>query len=152
MYIFNAINEMNIWRKVRSVAKENEKKLNEAGFRVDWIGRIYTVINLPEEVISQPFSKEGYILMKLREYDTLFLNMGIADVIAPEIEEIPNADAYLLILSPDRDYIKIKPFVRFIIKTAVVLLIARISYSLISSNWPSIKDLTINTINFIFNL
>ena len=86
MYIFNLIKEINIWRKVRSIAKENRKDLNESGFRIDWVGRIYTVINLPEEVVNQPFSKEGYILMKLREYDKLFLNMGIADVIAPEIK------------------------------------------------------------------
>ena len=54
MYIFDLIGEINIWRKVRAIAKENEKILNESGFRVDWIGRIYTVINLPEEVVNQP--------------------------------------------------------------------------------------------------
>ena len=59
MYIFDVINEINIWRKVRAVAKENEKVLAAVGFRVDWVGRIYTVINLPEEVVNQPISKEG---------------------------------------------------------------------------------------------
>jgi hypothetical protein len=150
MYIINAINEINIWRKVRAIAKENEKILNESGFRVDWIGRIYTVINLPEEVVNQPISKEGYILIKLREYDTLFLNMGIADVIAPEIEEIPGAAAYLLILSPDRDYIKLKPFLRSVIKTGILLFIIRIFYIILSKHWLDISDNIGKLFNLIF--
>jgi hypothetical protein len=150
MYIFDAISEFNIWRKVRAIAKENEKVLNESGFRVDWIGRIYTVINLPEEVVNQPISKEGYILMKLREYDRLFLDMGIADAIAPEIEEIQGADAYLLILSPDRDYIKLRPFLWSMFKTGGVLLIIRILYVILSTYWPGITDSIGNFFNLIF--
>jgi len=150
MYIFNLIKEINIWRKVRSIAKENRKDLNESGFRIDWVGRIYTVINLPEEVVNQPFSKEGYILMKLREYDKLFLNMGIADVIAPEIKEIPDAGAYLLILSPDRDYIRFKPFIWSLIKMSVFLLIIRIFYIILSKYWLTIFENIERFFNLIF--
>ena len=88
MYIFNLINEINVWRKVRKIAIQSKSILEESKFRVDWIGRIYTVINLPEEVVNQPFSREGYVLMKLREYDSLFLNMGIADSVSPELVEL----------------------------------------------------------------
>lgn len=150
MYIFDVISEINIWRKVRAIAKENERALNEAGFRVDWIGRIYTVINLPEEVITQPISKEGYILMKLREYDRLFLDMGIADAIAPEIEEIPGADAYLLILSPDRDYVKLKPFLWSMLKTGAFVLLIRIGYIIASKYWSGIADSIGKLFNLIF--
>lgn len=150
MYIFDVISEVNIWRKVRAIAIENEKPLNEAGFRVDWIGRIYTVINLPEEVVNQPISKEGYILMKLREYDRLFLDMGIADAVSPEIEQIPGADAYLLILSPDRDYIRLMPFLWSALKTGTLILIIRIAYVIISKYWSSIGDLIGKFFNLIF--
>lgn len=150
MYISDVISEVNIWRKVRAIAKENEKPLNEAGFRVDWIGRIYTVINLPEEVVNQPISKEGYILMKLREYDTLFLNMGIADAISPEIEEIPGADAYLLILSPDRDYVKLRPFLWSMLKTGTIIILIRILYNILSKHWNNIADALGNLFSFIF--
>jgi hypothetical protein len=141
MYILDLINEINIWRKVRAIAKENEKILNESGFRVDWIGRIYTVINLPEEVVNQPISKEGYILMKLREYDQMFLNMGIADAVSPEIAEIPNADAYLLILSADRDYVKLMPFLWSAFKTGLFIFAIRIIYLIISNYYPDIVKL-----------
>jgi hypothetical protein len=150
MYIKDLIGEINIWRKVRTIAKENEMLLNQSNFRVDWIGRIYTVINLPEEVITQPISKEGYILMKLREYDQLFLDMGIADAISPEIEEIPKAGAYLLILSPDRDYIKLIPFLWSAIKTTVLVVILRIVYVVTTSYWNGIGESFGKLISFIF--
>lgn len=148
MYIFDLIKELNIWRKVRSVAKENEKALNEAGFRVDWVGRIYTVINLPEEVINQPISREGYVLMKLREYDSLFLNMGIADAIAPEIVELIDADAYLLILSPDRDFIKLRSILWFTFKITLLFFAGRIIYRVGLNYWDSVSV----TLNKVFDL
>jgi hypothetical protein len=150
MYILDLIKELNVWRKVRSVANENEKALNEAGFRVDWVGRIYTVINLPEEVINQPISREGYVLMKLREYDSLFLNMGIADAIAPEIIELTDADAYLLILSPDRDFIKIGPILWFTFKTTILFFIVRIIYRIGLNYWDDIVVALSKVYNFLF--
>lgn len=140
MYIFKLFNEINIWRKVRAIALENEALLKENGFRVDWVGRIYTVINLPEEVVNQPFSREGYVLMKLREYDSMFLNMGIADAIAPELVELEDVEAYLLILSPDRDYIKLWPFLVSLFKTAGLFILLRLVYLLLSNYWGSIKS------------
>lgn len=148
MYIFDLIKELNVWRKVRSVANENEKALNEAGFRVDWVGRIYTVINLPEEVINQPISREGYVLMKLREYDSLFLNMGIADAIAPEIVELIDADAYLLILSPDRDFIKLRSILWFTFKITLLFFASRIIYRVGLNYWDSVSV----TLNKVFDL
>jgi hypothetical protein len=140
MYLFNLIKEINVWRKVKSVAKENETVLNQNGFRVDWVGRIYTVINLPEEVVNQPISREGYVLMKLREYDQLFLNMGIADAVSPEIVELIGADSYLLILSPDRDYIKFIPFVWFLTKTAGLFIILKILYNITVKYYEDISN------------
>lgn len=150
MYLINLFKEINIWRKVKFIAKENEEILNRAGFRVDWIGRIYTVINLPEEVVNQPISREGYVLMKLREFDSLFLNMGIADAISPEIMEIEDSDSYLLILSPDRDYIKFIPFVWFLFKLGSFVLVSRILYIVFYPHWDKIIDYFNKFVNFIF--
>ena len=47
--------KLKIWYKIRKIANENKTKLLEKGFRVDWIGRIYTVINLPEEVVTAAY-------------------------------------------------------------------------------------------------
>jgi len=74
-----AYREAKTWWKVRQAAFEYQAQLESVGFRVDWIGRIYTVINLPEEVITAaPQIQEGYVLMKLRDYDRIFLQLGLA--------------------------------------------------------------------------
>lgn len=141
MYIINLWQEYQIWRTVKKVAKENEELLNENGFRVDWIGRIYTVINLPEEVANHnPQIQQGYVLMQLRQYDEIFLRLGISDYIVPELQRIEGAASFLLILSPDRDYIKFWPFIVFLFRTSLYLLALRIGYLICRANWDSITQ------------
>jgi hypothetical protein len=139
MYILNLWQEYKIWRTVKKVAKENEELLNENGFRVDWIGRIYTVINLPEEVANHnPQIQQGYVLMQLRQYDEIFLRLGISDYVVPELQRIEGNPSFLLILSPDRDYIKLWPFIGFLFRTSLYLLALRIIYLIGRANWDSI--------------
>ena len=150
MYINNLYKELKIWSKIRSVAKGSEVALNEKGFRVDWVGRIYTVINLPEEVVSAPISQEGYVLMQLREHDKLFLDLGIADYVSPEFEQIKGTDSFLLVLSADREYLSFWPFIKSFTKTAIGLLILRVIYLLFESQGGKISELWNNIITAIF--
>ena len=150
MYITNLYKELKIWLKIRSIAKEAEVKLNEKGFRVDWVGRIYTVINLPEEVVSAPISQEGYVLMQLREHDKLFLDLGIADYVSPEFNPIPDTDSFLLVLSADREYFKLWPLIKSLGKTILLLVFIRILYVMLSSYSEKILELWNQMINLIF--
>ena len=150
MYITNLYKELKIWLKIRRIAKEAEQKLNEKGFRVDWVGRIYTVINLPEEVVSAPISQEGYVLMQLREHDKLFLDLGIADYVSPEFNPIPDTDSFLLVLSADREYFKLWPLIKSLGKTILLLVLIRILYVMLSSYNEKILELWNQMINLIF--
>ena len=150
MYITDLYNELKIWNKIRSIAKESETQLKEKGFRIDWVGRIYTVINLPEEVVSAPISQEGYVLMQLREHDKLCLDLGIADYVSPEFEPIPDTDSFLLVLSADREFLKLWPFVKSIAKTAGLILLLRLAYVLFTSHGGKISDLWNKIIEIIF--
>ena len=141
MYIIKVYKELKIWWQIRKVAKTEEVALKENGFRVDWIGRIYTVINLPEEVATAPISQEGYVLMKLREHDKFLLELGIADYVSPEFEKINNTDSFLLVLSPDREYFKLWPFIVSIVKTFGLIFIFRILYLILDHNQEKIIEL-----------
>ena len=141
MYIRKLYKELQIWYKIRKIANENKTKLLEKGFRVDWIGRIYTVINLPEEVVNQPISQEGYVLMQLREHDKLFLEMGISDYVSPEFNPIPESNSFLLVLSPYRNYLQFCPFTISFIKTIVGIFILRIIYVVFQSYGEKITEL-----------
>jgi len=150
MYISKLYNEISIWRKIRKIVKSEEKSLNEKGFRIDWVGRIYTVINLPEEVATAPISQEGYVLMKLREHDQFLLQLGIADYVSPEFEKIEGTDSFLLVLSPDRDYMKFWPFLVSMFKTVGLILILRLLYVILKHNQEKSMELWNKLTTLIF--
>ncbi len=150
MYISKLYKEIKLWLQIRKVAKSEEKALNDKGFRVDWIGRIYTVINLPEEVATAPISQEGYVLMQLRKHDKFLLDLGIADYVSPEFNPIPNENAFLLLLSADREFFKLWPFVKSFAKTLGLFLLLRLAYVLFTSHGGKISDLWNKIIEIIF--
>jgi len=150
MYAKKLFKELNTWRKIRNIAKTEEPNLIEKGFRVDWVGRIYTVINLPEEVATAPISQEGYVLMKLREHDQFLLTLGIADYVSPEFEKIEGTDSFLLVLSPDREYFKLWPILKSLFRTAGILLLLRLFYVVFQRNQEKIIELWNNLMTLIF--
>ena len=150
MYIIDLYKELQVWRKIKKIAKDAEKELNEKGFRVDWVGRIYTVINLPEEVVTAPISQEGYVLMKLREHDKFLMKLGIADYVSPEFNPIEGTDSFLLVLSADREYAKFLPFLKSLLKTLGLLLLLRVIYLLFESHGEKIGELWNKIITTIF--
>ena len=150
MYITDLYNEIKVWNKIRSIAKKAEAELKEKGFRVDWVGRIYTVINLPEEVVSAPISQEGYVLMQLRKHDKFLLELGIADYVSPEFNPIPDRDSFLLVLSADREFFKLWPFVKSMMKTLGLILLIRLAYVLFTSQGGKISDLWNKIIEIVF--
>lgn len=128
---------------VRKVAKRNQETLSEFDLRVDWIGRIYTVINLPEEVASQPYSQQPYVLGQLRKYDEVLLRLQLSDILFPEFEKIPNEDAYILILTPEIEYLSVFRFLLNLALWIVILTVAKIgiNYALINFDFDIIKEI-----------
>lgn len=150
MYARKLFKELNTWRKIRSIAKSEEKTLNKKGFRVDWVGRIYTVINLPEEVITAPISQEGYVLMELRKHDAFLLNLGIADYVSPEFNKIDGTDSFLLVLSPDLEYFRLWPLTKSLFRTVGILFLLRLGYVFLSAHQEKITELWNKLMTLVF--
>ena len=91
---------------MRRTIKSNMGSLEWDKFklRVDWVGRIYTVINLPPEVIYSPDSPEeirpAYILEESRPLNEYLTKLGLQEVIIPEITPIPKSVSYLITYTP----------------------------------------------------
>jgi len=79
--------------------------------------------------------------MKLREHDKFLLDLGIADYVSPEFEKISNSDSFLLVLSADRDYFKLWPFLISVAKTIGLIFILRVIYLLFAHNQEKITEL-----------
>lgn len=137
LYIVNLVQEIMEWIEIYKVTKKSLPELEENGFRIDYWGRPYTIINIPEELSDHPSDIEPYILNKFREFDELFLKLRLSDLIYPILENKSdeNAHAYLLILSGNIDYFNIKHFILYMLKYFLIIF----------SSYKLIKYLLVNT-------
>jgi len=91
---------------VRRTIKNNMNSIewNKFKLRVDWIGRIYTVVNLPPEVIYSPDTPEeirpAYVIEESRPLNEYLTKLGLSEVILPEITPIPKSISYLITYTP----------------------------------------------------
>lgn len=135
MYIKNLIREIRTWREVKKTVTENIGKLNELGFDADWVGRIYTVMEIPEELDKLPQTNVNetiernvaidlHIKEKLIPISNLLNELRLSDLVMyPEFyEQFENTNSILVVLSPERKYFTFpKLFVRFLALAALVV-------------------------------
>ena len=120
-YWAELVSEIRIWWIFRKTARENTEKLNENELRVDWLGRIYGVVNMPEEVVTAaPQVQQAYVLQQINKWGPLTLEMGLADIIYPEINRIPGTPAYLVVMWPQYDALGLWYILGNILRSAVV--------------------------------
>jgi hypothetical protein len=97
------------WRMVNSALKEGETiaafKSYKYELRVDKLGRIYTVINVPEEL--WPYEKQDqvwpWMVEQLRELDIILMERNLNELVFPEVTRIEDAPAYLVVLTPSTE-------------------------------------------------
>ena len=100
------INDIRNYFFIRKTIKKNLKTVDWERFRlrVDWLGRIYTVVNLPPEVIYSPDSpteiRPAYVLEESRPLNEYLTSLNLQEIIMPSISPIPNSFSYLLVYSP----------------------------------------------------
>lgn len=98
------------WKFYRA-ARSIETDLEKEGLRVDWIGRIYTVLNLKEEALQQPdLIQQSMIFQELKPVSELLMKYGLSNEAYPTIEKI-SPRSYLVVLYPDNDYFTLTRFI-----------------------------------------
>lgn len=120
-YWYNFVKESILIYRYRKASLSVEKQLEADGLRVDYLGRIYTIINLPDEVLGQQeLLQQSYVLSKLSPITEILLKYGLADSSFPEIVKIEGSASYLIILFPERDYVEGEVFLVNSLVTTVV--------------------------------
>ena len=121
----------------------------EYELRVDKIGRIYTVINIPEELY--PYEKKDqvwpWVLEKLRDLDSILMEVRLNDLVYPEVNKIEDYPAYLVILSPSIESLNLSRFIEWILKSSftflTIYLVNKVFYKIVGT---SILDYVLNLI------
>lgn len=135
-YWFNFAKELRLLYKYRKAAISLEAKLLEEGLRVDWLGRIYTVINLKEELLNQnELMQQSYVLGQLGPLTNILMKYGMADSSFPEVVKINGSASYLVILWPDREYVELGPFVMSTFFTTLVGSIIYVAIKFVPWEW-----------------
>jgi len=115
MYIFKLISEIKDWIFLYKKGKLHEEFLFENNIRRDWFGRLYTVINVPEDVPDNGYAIESYIIKNLRTYDEILIKLDgtLPEIVFPEFSQIPNEPrAYLLVLAVSNDYLNVLSLIK----------------------------------------
>ena len=127
--------EIRIWWIFRSTCrqKDNLQELNNEDLRVDWLGRAYGIINMPEEVQgAAPQIQQAYVMQQLANWNPIMQKLGLADIVYPEMSRVPGTVSYLVILWPQYESLTFLSIIGNLIRTAVVsfglFLIARLIY------------------------
>ena len=137
--------DVRIWWIFRRTANQYRDQLNkDFQLRVDWIGRIYGVVNLPEEVQGASGEiQQAYVLNKISTYGNYMLQIGLADMVYPQIEKVPGTASYLVVLWPVFDELSILPILGNILRSTFVGTILFFIYKFIISNvdiWTALWD------------
>jgi hypothetical protein len=143
--------DVRIWWIFRRTAIQYKEQLNkDFELRVDWLGRIYGVINLPEEVQTASGEiQQAYVLNKISTYGNFMLQIGLADMVYPQIQKVSQSSSYLVILWPVFDDLSILPVLGNILKSAFVGGLLFLIYKFIFINmdiWTALLDKFTNLI------
>ena len=96
--------DLRIWWRYRKAARKAEELLMQNNMRVDWLGRIYTVINMPEEVLNnQEMVQQGWVIQQLKPLSEILMKIGLSDYAYPEINRVPSSASYLIVMYPEID-------------------------------------------------
>ena len=109
----NFIREARLLYRYGKAVKSIQPELEEQGLRVDWLGRVYTVINLDEEYKNQPeMMQQSIVFKELKPVSDILMRYGLSDHAFPLIQKIDDnqAIAFLVVLYPETDYFNIWRF------------------------------------------
>ena len=105
---------MEAWFTIKyyKAVKSIKAELEEANLRVDWIGRIYTIINLKDEFLKQPeVVQQSFVFQQLGPINKILIKYGLSNDAFPEIRKI-STESYLVVLYPENDDFNIYSFIR----------------------------------------
>jgi hypothetical protein len=128
--------DFKVWRVFRKTANEYKENLNkDFNLRVDWLGRIYGVINLPQEVQGASGEiQQAYVTQQIATYGQFMTKIGLADIVYPQIQRIPKSAGYLVILWPVFDELSFLPIIGGIIKTSIIGFIGFVIFKFFYTN------------------
>ena len=131
--IFKIIRELRVYSQYRSTVKDesmNSPFWTRLRLRYDWLGRIYTVVNLPPEVTqSRDFpidARPAYVFEELKGVNDYLTKLNLQEIITPVLKPLPetNGDSYLVVYYFFFRYLSWLWILRFLLEIAAIIFVA----------------------------
>ena len=104
LHWFGFFQEMRIWLLFMNKSKSNRELLEKNELRVDWIGRVYGVVNVPDEVLGAAEEiQQAYVLKEMGRFGSVITELNLSNIVYPQMQEIKGSGAYLVIFWPVLD-------------------------------------------------
>ena len=91
-------------RKIAKKEAQSSPMWAKQGLRMDWIGRIYTVYNMPPEVTLSPDVPKAawiaYVIEQSKPLNEYLTSLNLQEIIIPDYRLIPGTESYLLLYKP----------------------------------------------------
>ena len=126
------------WRISNKALKEPETlailkkcKLDDlAELRINKLGEIYTVINVPEDIVVSKTAIWPFIMEKMAIVNETIMEARLSDLLYPKVDHIPKSNSWLLTLSTEKEFLNFgtlfREFFRWIFITIIGFIIYRI--------------------------
>lgn len=135
-YWIGLFSELRLLYKYRRATKSLVDVLAESNLRVDWLGRIYTVINLKEELLQQPeLMQQSFVLSELGPITQILMKHGLADSSFPEIQKIEGSSSYLVVLYPETDHVGFTVILVNALVTVTVIALMVFAFKYVPFEW-----------------
>lgn len=104
LHWFGFFQEIRIWLLFMNKTKSNKELLEKSELRVDWIGRVYGVVNVPDEVLGAAEEiQQAYVLKEMGRFGNVMTELKLSNIVYPQMQEIKGSGAYLVIFWPVLD-------------------------------------------------
>jgi hypothetical protein len=145
------IKDISNYRFILKTIKKNKGTIewDKLKLRADWIGRIYTVVNLPPEVIHSPDAPQeirpAYVLDESRPVNEYLMKLNLQEIILPAIEAVPESLSYLIVYTPYFQKLSVK-WVFYRILLLLLILWVQHKFGVLGM----IKKILVQAYDFIF--
>lgn len=104
LHWFGFFQEIRVWLTFMNTSKTNRELLEKNELRVDWIGRVYGVVNVPDEVLGAAEEiQQAYVLKEMGRFGNIMTELKLSSIVYPQMQEIKGSGAYLVIFWPILD-------------------------------------------------
>ncbi|MDC1282478.1 hypothetical protein N8Z10_00840 [bacterium] len=101
-----------ITRKYAKAVNGIKDEITKLNLRIDWIGRVYGIVEIREEFKDQPeLVQQSMVFQELAPVNDMLLKYGLSDLSYPDIRKISNG-SFLVILYPENDHFNLISFIR----------------------------------------